>query len=134
MLAHRHCARRFFMANGNGNGNPLATSPAGDELSPAVSSSTSGTAGDTTGKIDRLARSAHQAIDQVADKAEPVRQRLHGSIDQAAAAVQSQADRLDRVQDEWLTALRDCVREHPIASVASALAAGMLLDRLLSSR
>ena len=89
---------------------------------------------DAAGKIDRLAKTAHQAVDQVADKVEPAREKLHEGVDQAASAVKARADRLDRLQDQWLASARSCVREHPIASVVSAVALGMLVQKIMSPR
>lgn len=131
------------MATGNGNPSPftptsastLSESPASaGSLSDSPASLSSGNIADPTGKIDRMARTAHQTIDQLADKADPTREKLHSSVDQAAEAIKAKADRLGKVQDEWMTSMRECVREHPIASIATALAVGMLLDRLLATR
>jgi ElaB/YqjD/DUF883 family membrane-anchored ribosome-binding protein len=88
------------------------------------------TGADTGGKLDRTAQAAHEKVDQLADKAEPVRERLHEGVDSAVTAVKFQVERLDRLQDAWITGARDCVREHPLASVAAAVAAGMLIERL----
>lgn len=124
------------MVNDTGATGAFPSSSAGSAESSGgfSASSSSAGAGDPSGKIDRLAKTAHEKIDQMADKAEPTRERLHGGVDQAAAAMKARADKLERVQDEWITSMRDCVRDHPIASIATALAVGMLIDRLLSSR
>ena len=85
---------------------------------------------DTSGKIDRAAQAAHDTVDRLVDKTEPVRERLHERVESAATTVKSKVDRLDSLQDAWLTSARDCVREHPLASVLAGVAAGMLLERL----
>jgi ElaB/YqjD/DUF883 family membrane-anchored ribosome-binding protein len=43
-------------------------------------------------------------------------------------------DELSAMQQEWVASARDVVREHPLASVAVAVAAGVLLSRMMSSR
>jgi len=89
---------------------------------------------DASGKIDRAARAAHDKVDQLADKAEPARERLHESVDSAATAVKTQVDRLDRLQDAWLTGARECVRANPLASIVAAVAVGMLFERVVRRR
>ena len=108
------------MANGSDTPSPSPASPEGPS--------------GPTGKIDKLANTAHKAIDQIADKAEPARGRLHAGVDQAATAMKDRTDRLGRTQDEWVESLRSCVRDHPIASITTAVAVGVLIDKLLSRR
>ena len=47
-------------------------------------------------------------------------------------AMQSQAERIGAMESIWVESARDCVRNHPLASIAGAVAAGMLLGRMLS--
>jgi ElaB/YqjD/DUF883 family membrane-anchored ribosome-binding protein len=82
----------------------------------------SSTGGDRNG-IDRAAASAHQTVDKV------------------ASAAQSTKDRLLTTGEQWYVQsqrgveyTRECVRSHPLASVAVAVAAGVLISRLFSSR
>lgn len=69
--------------------------------------------------IESLAGSAHEAVDRVAD-----------SMVAAARQLGGQGRELLASQHRWTEASRDTVRRHPIASVAIALAAGVLLSRL----
>src|SRR4051812_9506667 len=80
-------------------------------LAPSAAEPSASGAPGQAGRIDRMAHTAHKAVDKVADKIEPTREKLHESVEQAAAAVKARADRLDNLQDEWLTSARSCVRE-----------------------
>jgi ElaB/YqjD/DUF883 family membrane-anchored ribosome-binding protein len=84
--------------------------------------------------MDRVVQSAHEAVDRMADRAGPAVERLRSGVNQAADVLQSRADELNEIQKEWIDSARACVRDHPLASVAVALAAGMVLSKLLSSR
>jgi ElaB/YqjD/DUF883 family membrane-anchored ribosome-binding protein len=71
-------------------------------------------------QVDRVSQGAHQAVDR------------------AAQAVSSAADRMSEKYDEfysmsedWVETGRDYVREHPVAAVGMALAAGWLLGMIL---
>ena len=73
--------------------------------------------------IDRAASSAHQAVDKV------------------AAAALSTKDRLMATGEQWYSQsqrgveyTRECVRSNPLAAIGIALAAGILISRLTSSR
>jgi ElaB/YqjD/DUF883 family membrane-anchored ribosome-binding protein len=73
---------------------------------------------------------AHAGIDRI-------RNTAHETVDQAADAASSAADRLSArgeewvaTKDEWVETTREYVREHPVAAVTMALAAGYLLSRL----
>jgi ElaB/YqjD/DUF883 family membrane-anchored ribosome-binding protein len=88
--------------------------------------------GDKT--VERVVQGAHDAVDRIAEKAVPAVEKLRAGVNQAADTLQSQADQLSEMQKQWVESARTCVRDHPFASVAVAVAAGMLLGRLLSSR
>jgi ElaB/YqjD/DUF883 family membrane-anchored ribosome-binding protein len=62
----------------------------------------------------------------------------HDTVERAAAAASTAADRLGarsgewlEAKDEWVEHTRGYVREHPFAALGVALAAGYLLSRLL---
>ena len=74
--------------------------------------------------LTRVVQGAHQTIDRLADSAAPHVQRLQEGV--GARAQQAKA-----AGDQWTESLRCTVRDNPIAAVASALALGVLLDRLL---
>lgn len=69
--------------------------------------------------IDRLRSSAHQTVDQAADAASSVADRMSARGEEWVAT-----------RDEWMEATRGYVREHPLAALGMALAAGYLLSRL----
>lgn len=70
-----------------------------------------------------------------------IREGAHETVDRAAQAVSSVADRMTEKYDEyyamsqdWVEAGREYVREHPAAAIGMALAAGYLLSMLMRSR
>jgi len=81
--------------------------------------------------VSRAAESAHRAVDRVAEKAAPAVERLATGVDEAAAVLHERADQLGAMQERWVVESRNYVREHPFTSMAAALAAGMVLARLL---
>ncbi|HEV8692466.1 MAG TPA: hypothetical protein VGQ91_19325 [Ideonella sp.] len=119
------------MATLGSSSDPFPNSP------PSNAASSSGSAGtppaaDPT--IDRLAQTAHRAVDRMAESAAPAADKLRSGVDQAADALHTQVDRLSELEKEMLETARAAVRSRPITSVAIALAAGLLLGRLLSAR
>jgi ElaB/YqjD/DUF883 family membrane-anchored ribosome-binding protein len=79
-----------------------------------------------------LGERAHASIDRLSTGA-------HHTVDRAAAAATGVADQLDTkreawsaASDEWMQATRGYVREHPVAALCVALAAGNLVSRLLA--
>lgn len=101
---------------------------------------------ENTGSIvERKANQAHQAVDEVAQKAaanvRPVidraAQAAHQTVDKVAGAaapaaewVVQSADQLRRRQDELVVAGRGYVRERPLVAVATALAVGFFIGRI----
>jgi len=92
----------------------------------------SGMSADRT--LERLVQGAHQAVDSLAAKAGPAVERLKSSMDTASESMHQRADQLNAMQEEWIESARTTVREHPLASLAAAVAVGMLISRLTSSR
>jgi ElaB/YqjD/DUF883 family membrane-anchored ribosome-binding protein len=84
--------------------------------------------------LERLVQGAHQAVDSLAAKAGPAVERLKSSMGSAGESMQERADQLSAMQEEWIESARATVREHPLASLAAAVAVGMLISRLTSSR
>jgi|GEM_PF-1228915 len=85
-------------------------------------------------RVNRLAQGAHAAVDRIAEKAIPAVQRLRGGANSAAATLRTRADDLDGMQRRWVESSRGCVRNHPLVSVGAAVAAGMILSRLMGRR
>lgn len=97
---------------------PSSTSPAGD-----------GSAHQDE-LLQRVVQGAHDTIDRLAERAAPHVSRLQEGVHDANERLHAKADALRETGDEWTESLRDTVREHPIAAVATALAVGMLIARL----
>ena len=92
-------------------------------------------------KVQGVAQSAHQATDQLADRAATGVDRLSGSahrvIDSAADAATSAADwastipgEAQQMQARLTQSASASIRARPIATVAGALVVGYLLGRL----
>ena len=95
-------------------------------------SSSSDTTANVRDTVDRAAQTAHETIDRVAAKAGPALEQLQSAATTAAQSLQDKAATLGEMEEQWLESARTCVREHPLASVAVAVAAGMLISRLSS--
>lgn len=78
--------------------------------------------------IGRIAQSAHQTIDRLAETAAPHVSRLQENL--SGDALHQRADQVREVGDEWTESLRCTVRENPLAAVGVALAVGLLIARL----
>lgn len=85
----------------------------------------------TEGTIDRAMQGANTMVGSAAEKAGPAVDQLRAGIDGAMASVRNGVDQLSETQQRWAASCRTCVREHPLASLGFAVAAGMLLSRLL---
>ncbi len=81
-------------------------------------------------RMERVVQSAHEAVDTLAAKAAPLVDRFSSGIDGASGQMHDRADQLSAMQEEWVESARTTVREHPLASLAAAVAVGMLLSRL----
>ncbi len=73
--------------------------------------------------VDRLAASAHDVVDKVA-----------GVATQAAETLGVRGEQIKTAQDKLVESAREYMREHPVATLSVAVAAGFVLSRLLSSR
>ena len=71
--------------------------------------------------IDRLSAGAHRTLD-----------RVESTAADAADQLDARTEEWSEAAGEWVNATRGYVREHPVASLALALAAGYLLSRLTS--
>lgn len=69
--------------------------------------------------IDRLGAGAHRTLDRVESTAADVADQFDAKRDEWSEAA-----------GEWVDATRGYVREHPVAALGIALAAGYLLSRL----
>ncbi|MFT3859554.1 MAG: hypothetical protein QM742_19315 [Aquabacterium sp.] len=100
-------------------------------MAPQTSTATDLTSGmrDT---VDRATQSAHEAIDRMASKAGPALEQLQSAASTAAQTIQDKAVSFGEMEEAWLESARKTVREHPLAAIAVAVAAGMVISRLSS--
>ena len=82
--------------------------------------------------LERAVQGAHETVDRLAESATPAVEQLSAGMDQASAAISEHAEEISALQREWTAALREAVREHPIAAVLTAAAVGVLLGKLAS--
>lgn len=120
-------ATPFPVADG---ANPTSAGPGGDKLAGATQAAEGAprAAADVAapmvdGLIQRAARSAHAAVDSLADKASSV-----------AGGLRDRVDGVGDTRDEWIESAREAIRQHPFATVAGALVIGAALLSLRSSR
>jgi len=92
------------------------------------SGSAEGAASET---MERAAQTAQQASERLAEKAAYAKEQIKSGYEQASAALSAGVDDLNELQEEWLASARGYVQQHPLVSVAAAIAVGMLLARLI---
>lgn len=115
--------------------NASDASDSSDSLSPSMprpaGAGIPATGGGTQNDLlNRVVQGAHQTIDRLAETAAPHVQRLQEGMSSTGDALAQRADHMREVGDEWTENLRTTVRENPLASLATALALGMLISRL----
>jgi ElaB/YqjD/DUF883 family membrane-anchored ribosome-binding protein len=81
--------------------------------------------------VNRAAQGAHAIVDRVAEKAGPAVERLRSGVNNAAESLQSGTQQLTDLQERWLEDCRSCVRDYPLLSIGVAVAAGMIVSRLI---
>lgn len=74
-------------------------------------------------KLDRAVKATHEVVDRAA-----------GTVEQAAGKLRSSYDHMLEIEHEWADTARSRVREHPLTSIAMALAVGLVVGRLTSHR
>ena len=87
------------------------------------------TADSAHGTVDHVAQGAHDTVDRIAAKAGPAVDRMRSTADDVQATAHAKFD--DLINAEWVESARDEVRARPLAAVGIALAAGLLISRLL---
>lgn len=73
--------------------------------------------------IDKLSNSAHEAFDKIAD-----------ATSETAEMLGEKGEQLLNAEQRLVKSCRGYVRDNPIVSMGIAVAAGLLLSRLLRSR
>lgn len=83
----------------------------------------------THGTVDQVAQGAHDTVDRIAAKAGPALDRVRSAATDVQTSAYAKYD--DFVNAEWVESARNEVRARPLAAVGIALAAGLLISRLL---
>ena len=83
--------------------------------------------------VDRMARSAHDAVDRVADTTNTAVARVRSGVTGALSTVNEKVQGLPLSREQWVDSCRETVRDHPFAAVGAGLAAGFLIARWLRS-
>ena len=73
--------------------------------------------------IDRLSSTAHETVDRVTQTAAAYAERFG-----------ERAEEFLEMKDNWVEGAREYVREHPVAALGIAVAAGYVLSMLMRSR
>ncbi|HEV3010060.1 MAG TPA: DUF883 C-terminal domain-containing protein [Burkholderiales bacterium] len=76
-----------------------------------------------TDPIERASSTAHEAVDRVSQTAAAYAERFG-----------ERAEELLEMKDNWVEGAREYVREHPVAALGIAVAAGYILSMLMRSR
>jgi ElaB/YqjD/DUF883 family membrane-anchored ribosome-binding protein len=79
--------------------------------------------GSTEQGIERASSTAHDAVDRVAETASHYAERFG-----------EKAEEWLEMKDNWVEGAREYVREHPVAALGIAVAAGYILSMLMRSR
>ena len=83
------------------------------------------------GLLNSAVQGAHHTIDRLAESATPAVRQLGESVSAAKQTLHVQTDHLREARDEWVEGARCTVRSHPLVAVASALALGVFIARLV---
>jgi len=84
--------------------------------------------------VDRLAKGAHQAVDQAAASAKPALEKLQESGAAAREVLAEKAEAAASISDDLIDSVRNYVRERPLTVVAGAVALGIILAGFSRSR
>ena len=79
--------------------------------------------------VDHVAQGAHDTVDRISSTAGSAFDRARSTASDVEATAQSKYE--DLMNSEWAETVRDEVRARPLAAVGIALAAGLLISRLL---
>lgn len=82
--------------------------------------------------IDRVSAAARPGVDRVASTAHRAVDRMAGMASQAADSLTVQSQKLKDAQGKMMATSRTYVRDHPIASIGIAVAAGFLISRMFT--
>ena len=108
----------------------MASNVSSSTSNPNDGAQSAATSATTSPRLDNAVRGVHDTVDRVAAKVTPAIDHLVGGAHSAADAAHERARRLNETSSEWAERLRATVREHPLTSLAMALAAGYLACRI----
>ena len=83
--------------------------------------------------VNRLAQSAHEAVDKVAARAAPAVDRLRESASQMNDEFRHRVDAISSWEDQMAESARGYVRGHPFSTVAAAFLGGVVLAYICRS-
>lgn len=69
-------------------------------------------------------------MDKLTNAAEEAGEKIAGATRQAAETLGEKSEQFMEAEERFLKECRSCIREHPLASVGIALAAGFILSQL----
>lgn len=115
----------------SGGAAAMAESGLSGSTAPTTPGAGTGAEGST---LDRVVQGAHDALDRAAERARPAVDKLRGTLGSGESLLGERVDEWKAMQEQYLTQFRGFVREHPVATVAGALVAGVLLSRLMDDR
>ena len=81
--------------------------------------------------LNKVVRSAHEAIDRLAEQAGPHVDRLQRGLVEGRQQFHLKADQVKQAGNEYTESARVTVRANPLTSVAGAFLLGALIARLL---
>ena len=117
---------------------PTTDKPTAASVTPFPSAKQDSTAPTPAASVEPTVDAAKDAGDSLLRR---VTQSAHDVIDSLSAKVsgvttgtQDKVDQVLQTRDEWTTAARDAVREHPLLAIGGALLVGAAVNALLSSR
>lgn len=82
------------------------------------------------GLLKTAVQGAHDTIDRLADRATPAVRQLGESVTAAGETLHAKSDQWRETGDQWVEGVRTTVRSNPLASVAAALALGVVIARI----
>lgn len=86
--------------------------------------------GAAVGILKHAVQGAHASIDRLADRAEPVLQKLEDGVSASRESLYARTDQFRDIRVAWTEGVRDTVRSNPLASIAAALVFGLVIARL----
>lgn len=83
-----------------------------------------------TDLMKRVVQGAHDTVDRLAHDAAPAVQRMEQGVSHASDALKARAEQARVTRQEWTESVRGTVRDHPLVSLAAALAIGAVVARI----